>query len=288
MSLWYDMLGATVRTVETRSFGATRIAEAGQDKPETVLFLHGIGGHLEAYARNVVALSHRFHTVAYDFIGHGLSARPAIDYTPLVLADHLGELMDALALERAHLCGESLGGWVSGHFAATRPERVRRLILNTAAGLPIISAKGRQDLQNLIDLSAKAATQGPPTFDSILARMQWLFHPDNHDMISDELVNTRLRFYSQPGMKDIAPRVLAMIPMHDDFLIPLEAIRADTLFLWTKDNPVHDVATARDSAAKIQGAQLYVMQAPSAHWPQYEAPEEFNGVVAQFLDQGTI
>ena len=288
MSLWLDMLGATVRSVETESFGATRIAEAGTQHAETVFFMHGIGGHLEAYAKNIVALSDRFHTVAYDFIGHGLSAKPLRDYTPTLLVQHLGELMDTLGLQSAHLCGESLGGWVSGLFAAQHPQRVRRLILNTSAGLPILTAKGRQDLQDLVDLSRKAASQGPPNYEGILNRMKWLFHPDNHAMISDELVNTRLRFYSQPMMKDIAPRVLAMIPMHDDYLIPLDQLKAETLFLWTTDNPVHDVETARQSAAKVRGAQLYVVRAPAAHWPQYEAPEEFNAVVQGFLTDGSV
>jgi pimeloyl-ACP methyl ester carboxylesterase len=91
-----------------------------------------------------------------------------------------------------------------------------------------------------------------------------------------------------PMMKDIAPRVLAMIPMHDDYVIPLEQIRAETLFLWTTDNPVHDVETARRSAAQVPSAKLCVMKADAAHWPQYEAPEEFNGVVARFLASGEI
>ncbi|MCP5200259.1 MAG: alpha/beta fold hydrolase [Gammaproteobacteria bacterium] len=288
MSLWLDLLGATIRTVDTKTWGATRVAEAGLEHPETVIFLHGIGGHLEAYAKNVVALADRFHTVAYDYIGHGLSAKPVIDYSPLVLVQHLAELMDALGLERAHLCGESLGGWTSGLFAVHHPGRVGRLILNTAAGLPIVTEQGRRDIAELIALSAKAATQGPPTYASILARMQWLFHPDNHAMISEELVDTRLRFYSQAAMRDVAPRVLAMIAMHDDYLIPLEDIRAETLFLWTEDNPVHDVATARAGAARVPGARLYVMQAASAHWPQYEAPQEFNDVVGRFLASGAV
>jgi pimeloyl-ACP methyl ester carboxylesterase len=288
MSLWLDMLGATVRTVDTPSFGGTRIAEAGIQHAETVIFMHGIGGHLEAYARNIVALAERFHTVAYDFVGHGLSAKPVIDYTPLVLVEHLGELMDELGLASAHLCGESLGGWVSGLFAARHPERVRRLILNTSAGLPIITDQGRQDLAELVALSQKAASQGPPTFDSVMNRMKWLFHPRNHAMISDELVNTRLRFYSQPIMREVAPRVLAMIPLHDDYLIPLEQIRCDTLFLWTEDNPVHDVETARQSAARVPGALLYVMEHDAAHWPQFEAPAEFNEIVQQFLTHGSL
>lgn len=288
MSLWLDMLGAEVRFIDTPGFGRTRIAEAGHEHKQAIIFMHGIGGHLEAYARNVVALADEFHVIAFDFVGHGLSHKKAMDYSPMVLARHLGEVMDALNLKKANLSGESLGGWVAGLFATEHPERVERLMLNTSAGIPIITDKGREDLQNLIDLSNKAAAHGPPTYDSIHQRMKWLFHPKNHGMITDELINTRLRFYTQPGMRDIAPRVLAMIGHHDDYLIPLDKISCDTLFLWTEDNPVHDVETARQSSQKVAGSKLYVMQNDAAHWPQHEAPEEFNGVTRSFFKTGEL
>jgi len=46
-------------------------------------------------------------------------------------------------------------------------------------------------------------------------------------------------------MREVMPKVLSMIPRHDEFLIPLEKIQAETLFLWTRDNPVHDVESGR-------------------------------------------
>jgi pimeloyl-ACP methyl ester carboxylesterase len=283
MSLWLDLLGAEICFVETPSFGRTRIAEAGAKDAPPLLFLHGIGGHLEAYAKNVVALSDEFRVIAYDYVGHGLSERKVMDYTPLVLCDHLRELLDVLEIERAHLSGESLGGWVSGIFATQLPERVGRLMLNTAAGIPIVTEKGRRELEELKALSQKAQA---PTEETVRNRMKWLFHPANHAMISDELVATRLRMYRQPGSADVGPRILAMIPKHDDFLIPLEKIRAETLFLWTEDNPVHDLETARASVKRVRSAELYVMEAKSAHWPQYEAPDEFNAVARRFFATG--
>ena len=283
MSLWLDMIGAEIRIVETKSFGETRIAEAGREHQNVIIFMHGIGGHLEAYAKNVVALSDAFHTIAFDFVGHGKSNRLVVDYSPSMLVQHLAELMDALDIPKANLSGESLGGWVAGLFASEYPQRVERLMLNTAAGLPILTEKGQQDLQELVDLSQKAASQGPPTHDSVHNRMKWLFHVNNHAMISEELINTRLHYYSQPGMREVAPKVLAMIGKHDDYLIPLDKLACETLFLWTEDNPVHDVETARISSEKVGNAQLYVMKADAAHWPQYEAAEEFNRVTREFF-----
>jgi HOMODA hydrolase len=118
--------------------------------------------------------------------------------------------------------------------------------------------------------------------------MHWLFHPKNHGMVTDELVAARLKFYLQPEMREVMPKVLSMIPRHDEFLIPLEKIRAETLFLWTLDNPVHDVESARQACAKVAKGQLYVMKGDSAHWPQYEADEEFNRVTRQFFAEGRI
>ena len=60
MSLWTDFFSAEIRYLTTPTFGRTRIAEAGRGKGETLILMHGIGGHLEAYAKNVVALSDRF------------------------------------------------------------------------------------------------------------------------------------------------------------------------------------------------------------------------------------
>jgi HOMODA hydrolase len=285
MSLWLDLLGAEIRFVDTPSFGRVRIAEAGRGK-EPLLFLHGIGGHLEAYAKNVVPLAADFHTIAYDYVGHGLSSLRPFD-SPLVLVEHLQELLNVLGIQQANLSGESLGGWVSGHFAVRHPQRVKRIMLNTAAGIPIATEKGRADLEALKALSAKNVQQTPTT-ESVRARMHWLFHPKNHGMVDDELVGTRLRFYLQPEMREVMPKVLSMIPRHDEFLIPLERVQCETLFLWTADNPFHDVESARRACAQVARGQFYLMKSDAAHWPQYEAAEEFNAVTRKFFATGRI
>jgi HOMODA hydrolase len=282
MSLWLDLIGTEIRFVDTESFGQIRIAEAGSRDAPVILFQHGLGGHLEAYAKNIVALSDQFHVIAFDYVGHGLSFRKKMEYTPPVLAEQTIELMNALGIERAHLSGESLGGWVSGFMAVKYPERVNKLMLNTAGGVPIVSVKGRADMDNLMTLSKKAAG-GAPNFDTIKARIGWLLHPDNHHMISDELVNVRLHYYTLPEGREVMPMVNQMLPRHDEFLLPLEEIKVPTMLLWTRDNPIHDMDSAHYAHEKIAGSQLYVMKANSAHWPQYEAPEEFNRVTRDWF-----
>lgn len=293
MSLWLDLLGASVRYVETPSFGNIRIVEAGVGKPEVLFLMHGIGGHLEAYAKNVLALSADYHVVAFDFVGHGLSDKPLdIDYLPVTYARQLGELMDALSIARAHISGESLGGWVAGTFAVMCPFRVKRLILNTTGGIPIVSEKGRRDLQNLEELSRRNVGQ-VPTIETVRRRMQWLMHESNWPLLDDELVGSRLAIYLRPDFQQAAPKVLALLKSADSsasapVMIELGKLACDTLFLWTRFNPIHDLEAATAACAQVPGGQLHVMRADAAHWPQYEAPAEFNTVVHQFLQTGKV
>jgi pimeloyl-ACP methyl ester carboxylesterase len=287
MSIWLDFLGAEISYVDTPSFGRVRIAQAGKHNAEAIIFQHGLNGHLEAYARNLNALSKDFHVIAFDYVGHGLSDKNADDYNPAVFAEQLGEVMNVLGLAQAHLSGESLGGWVSGLFAAKYPKRVRRLMLNTAGGIPIVSEKGKQDMRNFMALNA-ANVDAIPTYESVRNRMQWLLHPTNHALLNEELIDLRLRIYLRPDTRAIAPRVNAVIARHDDFLIPLESLECDTLFLWSVDNPIHDLEAAKNAMTRVSGSQLYVMKADAAHWPQYEAPEEFNAVATSFFKTGHV
>jgi HOMODA hydrolase len=282
MSLWLDLIGTEIRFIDTENFGRIRIAEAGPKDAPVILFQHGLGGHLEAYAKNLMALSDQFHVIAFDYVGHGLSYRKKMEYTPPVLAEQTIELMNALGIARAHLSGESLGGWVSGFLAVKYPERVGKLMLNTAGGVPIVSVKGRADMDNLMSLSKKAAG-GAPNFETIKLRIGWLIHPDNHHLITDELVNVRLHYYTLPEGREVMPMVNQMLPRHDEFLLPLEEIKVPTMLLWTRDNPIHDMESAHYAHEKIAGSKLYVMEANSAHWPQYEAPEEFNRVTRDWF-----
>ncbi len=287
MSLWLDMLGTEIRFVPTGNFGNIRVAEAGKGNAETIIFQHGLNGHLEAYAKNLIALSKDFHVIAFDYVGHGLSSKPDRQYTPMMLAEQLGELMDAMGIEKAHLSGESLGGWVSAHFAIANPGRVARLMLNTAGGLPIMTEKGRQDLRTFIDLN-KRNINNVPSYGSVQARMHWLMHENNRHLVDDELVDLRLGIYLRPESRVVLPRLNEIIEHHDDYLIPLEKLPQGTLFLWTRDNPIHDMETVTAAQAKVPGSILYVMKGEAAHWPQDEATDEFNTVTTRFYKTGQV
>ena len=132
-SVWSDLQGIAFDQGYVDANGIrTRYLHAGQSDKPGLIFLHGTGGHAEAYTRNLAAHARHFNTYAIDLLGHGYTDKPDYDYEISRYIEHLLGFIDAMGMDRVSLSGESLGGWIAGAFAVAHPERVDRLVLNTA------------------------------------------------------------------------------------------------------------------------------------------------------------
>ena len=256
---------------------ATRVLRAGAG-PDLVL-LHGTGGHLEAYSRNVAALSRRFRVTAYDMVGHGWSELPDRPYTIDVLSAHLLGLLDALGIERPHLSGESLGGWVAAWTAAHEPGRVDRMVLNTPGNIA-----NKPEVMSRLRETTLAAVKDP-TDENVRRRVEFLFH--RTEMVTDELVGLRREVYSRPGfLRAIENTLVLQDPeVRKDFAWGPDwvgLITAPTLLLWTDHDPTGGLDEAELLRTWIPGARLEVIE-DAGHWPQWEEPSAFLRVHEEFL-----
>jgi pimeloyl-ACP methyl ester carboxylesterase len=117
----------TFRTVAT-SGARLSIMEAGVGPP--VVALHGLGGTKGSFLPTVAALAGRFRVIALDLPGFGDSDKPiGAAYDARFFADASIGLLDALALDRVHLIGNSLGGRIALEIALRHRCRVGRLAL---------------------------------------------------------------------------------------------------------------------------------------------------------------
>jgi len=256
----------------------TRVLRAGSTGPDLVL-LHGTGGHLEAYARDIAGLAADFRVTLYDMVGHGWSDLPDRPYTTDVLSDHLLGLMDALDIDAAHLSGESLGGWVAAWTAAHHPGRVNRLVLNTPGNIankPEVMVRLRQ--------STMAAVLDPSD-DTVRRRVEFLFH--HKEMVTDELVGLRRTVYSRPGFVQAITNALVLQDpeVRKDFAWDpawVGRITAPTLLLWTDNDPTGGLDEAELLLKWLPRARLHVIE-DAGHWPQWEKPEEYLRVHRDFL-----
>ena len=134
-SFWQDFRAGSFTQGYLDAAGIrTRYLHAGDGRKPPLILLHGTGGHAECYSRNLLAHGEHFDTWAIDLIGHGYSDKPAHPYEIPTYVEHVRAVMDTLGFDRAHLSGESLGGWVAARFALTYPDRTGRIVLNTTGG----------------------------------------------------------------------------------------------------------------------------------------------------------
>jgi 2-hydroxy-6-oxonona-2,4-dienedioate hydrolase len=257
----------------------TRYLAAGDEGKPLLILIHGTGGHAEAYSRNLAAHAEHFRTYAIDLVGHGWSDKPKLDYEIADYARHVIEVIKALGHQKAHISGESLGGWVAAWMAVHHPEWVGRVVLNTAGGWTAYP----EVMERISRLTMEAVTDPSPA--RIRTRLEFLMH--DHSKVNDDLVEVRRAIYSQPGYPDIMKRILCLQQMdirRRNMFSPADSasIKAPTLVLWTSHDPTAAPEEGRKIADAIPGAQFHVMN-ECGHWPQFEDPETFNRIHLDFL-----
>ena len=105
------------------------VDERGSGSP--VLFLHGWMADSSVFGPliDVISSEVSLRAITMDLRGHGRSDKPATGYSVEEQSRDLDAVLDACAVDQVTLVGWSLGGGIALHYAATRPDRVRKLAL---------------------------------------------------------------------------------------------------------------------------------------------------------------
>jgi 3-oxoadipate enol-lactonase len=101
----------------------------GPAEAPVLVLSNSLGSTMAMWDPQMPALRRRFRVVRYDHRGHGESPVPPEPYELSDLGGDALALLDRLGVERAHVCGVSLGGMVGMWLGINAPERVDRLVL---------------------------------------------------------------------------------------------------------------------------------------------------------------
>jgi 2-hydroxy-6-oxonona-2,4-dienedioate hydrolase len=250
---------------------------------EPVVFLHGTSGHLEAFVRNLGPHADAGYAChAIDMLGHGYTEGVDRPYEIPEYVTHLLAYLDAVGIGRAHLVGESLGGWVAARLASEHPDRVASLQLLCPGGTkanPAVMARIRESTRRAVTTDDIAFTR---------ERLNLLMYDPAKD-VDDELVAVRHAIYHRPEFVMRLDHLLCLQELEvrrRNLLTPeqLGAITAPTLVVWSTQNPFGDVPEGEALAAAIPGARLEVFT-ECGHWPQHEQSERYNRLSLDVLRQ---
>ncbi len=255
--------------------------EAGTG-PAFVL-LHGSGPGVSGWSNfrgNFPVFADRFRTVILDMPGFGKSERPPLDRAyPRVAADHVVRLMDGLGIDKAHLLGNSMGGYVAFEFALAYPDRVDRLVGMGPGGLAanILGpdpSEGARRLSDFMTAPSKAAMEA--WVDTMVA---------NKKVVDDALIEERLANALVPGALESTIAIFMSLAQHPE-PVPLYArvkdIKAPTLITWGRDDRMLPVEGALFGYRQMPNAELHLFS-KCGHWAQVERKADFERLVIDFL-----
>jgi pimeloyl-ACP methyl ester carboxylesterase len=219
--------------------------------------------------------------MAIDMLWHGLSSKPPLAGPTLpAYGDQVLDLLDTLGLERAHVEGEAVGGHVALWLGINRPDRLLKLVLNNSGGVRFKEGAVRPRVQTSGQYRSAAQTAvETPTRETVRQRLERLMV--SPDRVTDELVEVRYRYYSDPETNHYQ---LLLRPTSAEGFDEEEitTIRVPTLVLTTDQNPLRGADAAERMASLIPGAQYFLLK-DAAIWSQWEQPAEHDRVVTAFL-----
>lgn len=110
-----------------------RIAYEVLGDGEPLLFVHGLGYDRRGWGPLPALLAADFQVLLFDNRGVGESDVPEGPYAVSQMAADAVAVLDGAGVERAHVLGVSLGGYIAQEIALTFPDRVRKLVLGSTA-----------------------------------------------------------------------------------------------------------------------------------------------------------
>jgi pimeloyl-ACP methyl ester carboxylesterase len=116
--------------------GRTRFIESGLGEP--IIMLHGMGvsNSANSFDPIIPELARNYRVLALDQLGFGKGVREMAEGPTFeLILEHVREFMDALQIDAAYVVGHSMGGWMAARLAYQSPDRVKKLVLISPAGL---------------------------------------------------------------------------------------------------------------------------------------------------------
>lgn len=124
--------------------GEMHYVDEGAGKP--IVLLHGNPGWSFEYREIIKAMSKTHRCIAPDYIGFGLSDKPADwDYLPIHHAEHIEKFLDSLNLTDITFVINDWGGPPAMSYAIKHPERVKKLVVCNTWFWPV---KGIANFEN--------------------------------------------------------------------------------------------------------------------------------------------
>lgn len=268
--------GMDSASVEIDGYEIAYLDNGQTDKP-TILMVHGFGAEKDNWTRMALFLQEDYRLVALDQLGHGESAKPMdASYRISDQAARLYQFTEALGLDQVHLIGNSMGGHISGFFAARYPEKVASITFLNNGG--IISPEP-SDLWKEIQQGRNPLIISKPEDAETFFKFIFVEPP----------------FITEPVLEYFAERGMARKPMNDlifshikdenfeNLADELPNIQAPVQIIWGDSDRILHVSSIEKMVPLLDQPKVVIMP-ETGHGPMMERPEQTAHHLRSFIE----
>jgi pimeloyl-ACP methyl ester carboxylesterase len=248
-----------------------------EGKGSPLVLIHGTSSSLHTWEDWNTILKDHYTIIRMDIPGFGLTGpQPENNYSIEYYTEFINKFTQKIGLDTFYLAGNSLGGFISWHYALNYPEKVKKLILVDAAGYPKDKIPALFKFARMPILPDIMKTFTPKIL--IEKNLKQVYFDDSK--ITDDLVQRYFDLSLRTGNRDaFIHRVKAGFSSHYD---EIKNIKTPTLIQWGKHDDWIPLKDAVQFNKDISGSILKVYD-NAGHVPMEEIPLETAKDVLYFL-----
>ena len=254
-----------------------------------VILIHGFGTSSFLWRNVAPAITEAGHTAyAIDLFGHGESDRPIdADFGIAAQAEYLDAAMTALRVARGIVVGIDIGGLIALRLAATRPERVEKLVLVNTPPFDEIPSRDVTQMQRSTAKFAFRTTRGvlgaAPLIEGVLKGS--VADADAH--MPMKLVARYLApFAGRDGVNHLL-NIASSITADDVEDVDLKTIHVPTLVVWGEEDEWLDKKVADRLVNALPDGRLVRLPGIGRLVPE-ETPERMNQLILEFMKRRAV
>ena len=239
-----------------------------------IVFLHGFPFDKTMWQLQIDFLEPSFRLIACDIRGFGKSKDEESPLSIDLFADDLIQFMDKLGIDKAVVCGLSMGGYIALNAMKRFPDRFEALILCDTQCIADSGEVKEKRLKVIEEIEAG----GTATFTE--GFIKGVFHKDS--IANKQELVEQLRIVVASNSKRTITRGLAAIAERSETCSTLSEVTIPTLIICGLEDKVTPLAQSERMNETIEGSALHVIY-DAGHVSNLEQPDEFNRHLLDFL-----
>jgi pimeloyl-ACP methyl ester carboxylesterase len=208
--------------------------------------------------------------------------KPNLPYTLEDMADDAVGILDTLKIDKAHICGASMGGMIAQIIAYRHPSRVQSLAV-------IMSTTGNPELppskpEILMQFFAPVPSEREAYIDEMVKRDSLIYGNFTYDEVQGR--DYRTKEYDRSYYPEGIARQMAAMAVPGNIKSKISVIQAPTIIIHGSEDPFNQIEAGKEIASTIPRAELLIIDGMAHSFPIEVVPRIVNALVANSNKSG--